>query len=164
MRADTETRAKLWDMIHGIRFAMLTSRSIEGQLRSRPLTTQNRSLDDDESLWFFVSRSSETAADVGCDAAVNLAYADTDNDRYVSIAGSATLVEDPSRNEALWSIPAKAWFPGGPTDPNLQLVGVRIEHAEYWDVKTSKMVQLFKMAKAAATGEPPQIGEHGKVN
>ena len=35
--------------------------------------------------------------------------------------------------------------------------------AEYWDVDDSKMVQLFKMAKAAVTGKTPDLGEHKKV-
>lgn len=39
-----------------------------------------------------------------------------------------------------------------------------IAHADYWDVKTNKAVQLFKMAKGALTGTPPtDMGEHGKV-
>ena len=61
---DTARRETLWEMIHGIRFAMLTTRSADGALRSRPLTTQNRSLEAvDPVLWFFVTRDSEVAAD-----------------------------------------------------------------------------------------------------
>ena len=45
-------------------------------------------------------------------------------------------------------------------DPDLELVEVHITHAEYWDVKESKTTQLFKMAKAAVTGERPVMGEH----
>jgi general stress protein 26 len=155
----------LWDMIHDIRFGMLVNHAADGHLHSRPLTTQNREFDDaDRRLWFFISRSSALARDLGRDGQVNLAYANPDDDRYVSVAGRAELVEDPARVEALWSMPAKAWFPGGPTDADLQLLGVRVQHAEYWDVKSSKMVQLFKMAKAAATGRPPtDMAEHGEV-
>jgi hypothetical protein len=41
---------------------------------------------------------------------------------------------------------------------------VSVLRAEYWDVDDSKMVQLFKMAKAAITGETPKnLGEHKKV-
>ena len=58
---------------------------------------------------------------------------------------------------------AKAWFPAGVTDSDLALLQVRISHAEYWDVKESKMVQLAKMAKAAITGERPALGEHKEV-
>jgi hypothetical protein len=41
---------------------------------------------------------------------------------------------------------------------------VQIQHANYWDVKESKLVQLYAMAKAAVTGKPPtQLGDHGEV-
>jgi len=64
----------------------------------------------------------------------------------------------------LWSAAAKAWFPGGVDDPDLQLLRVQVQHAEYWDVKESRMVQLFKMAKAVVTGERPRgMGEHRDV-
>ena len=59
---------------------------------------------------------------------------------------------------------AQAWFPGGPADPDLALVAVLIAEAEYWDVKSNQAVQLFKMAKAAVTGKPPEdMGEHRRV-
>ena len=41
---------------------------------------------------------------------------------------------------------------------------VKMLHANYWHVKESKVVQLYVMAKAAVTGNPPaQLGEHGEV-
>ena len=64
-------------------------------------------------------------------------------------------VDDAGKKKELWNKIAEAWFPGGPTDPDLALVQVRIVHANYWDVKSSKLVQLFAMAKAAVTGKPP---------
>jgi len=82
----------------------------------------------------------------------------------VSVSGNAIVVDDLAKKQALWSKLSEAWFPGGPSDPDLALVEVRIVHANYWDVKSSKLVQLFAMAKAAVTGKPPtDIGEHGEV-
>ena len=41
---------------------------------------------------------------------------------------------------------------------------MRIEVAEYWNVKENKLLQLLKMGKAAATGtRPNKMGEHGEV-
>jgi general stress protein 26 len=95
---------------------------------------------------------------------VNIAYANTDDDSYVSVSGHAALLEDQAKKEALFNKMAQAWFPNGPTDPNLGLLAVTVLDAEYWDVDDSKMVQLYKMAKAAITGEPPKnLGEHKKV-
>ena len=59
---------------------------------------------------------------------------------------------------------AEAWFPGGAADADLALVCVKIVHANYWDVKESKIVQLYQMAKAAVTGKPPtSLGEHAEI-
>lgn len=162
---DTSPPQRLWHLIRDIRFGMLTTRHGDGQLRSRPMTTQNRVLDDAQPvLWFFVSRRSEPGVDLQDDGAVNIAYASPDKDRYVSISGYARFVQDPARVRELWNTAAEAWFPAGPDDPDLGLLAVHIEHAEYWDVQDSKMVQLFKMARAAVTGRRPDLdSEHTTV-
>jgi len=164
--ASTETvdTSKLWDMIKDIKFGMFTARHGNGHLHSRPMTTQNGSDERGAVLWFFMSRKGDPVADIAIAREVNVAYADTGRDCYVSVSGTARVVEDDAKKEALFSTLAKAWFPGGAADPDLALVAVVIDHADYWDVKTNKAVQLFKIAKAALTGIPPtDMGEHGKV-
>lgn len=160
----TDDRSRLWDLIKDTRFGMLTHRHGDGHLHSHPLTTQNKKVDEGATLYFFVPKDGDIARHVAGDASVNVAYANTDADTYVSIAGSAALLEDPAKKEELFTPMAKAWFPKGVTDPNLGLLAVRIVDAEYWDVDDSKMVQLFKMARSAITGKPPaDLGEHKKV-
>ncbi len=161
---DTQGRAHLWELIKDIRFAMFTTRRGNSHLHSRPMTTQNSRIDEDASLWFFMSRRGDPVADISSDPTVNVAYADTGEDRYVSVSGTASVVEDMARTQQLWSKLNEAWFPGGATDPDLALVRVSVSHADYWDVKTNKVAQLFKMAKASVTGKPPtDIGEHGDI-
>ena len=155
----------LWDLIKDIKFGMLTHRHSDGQLHSAPLTTQNKADDKGMTLYFFISRKSDMAACIGKDGNVNVAYAHPGDDRYVSLSGHAMIVEDQTKKEDLFTPFAKAWFPGGATDPDLALLQVGIGHAEYWNVKESKMMQLAKMAKAAFTGEPPEkMGEHKELN
>ena len=160
----TEARTKLWDLVKDIRFAMFTTRHANGHLHSRPMTTQNSNLDEDQNLWFFMSRKGEPVADLIADPTVNVAYADTGDDSYVSVSGTAAVVEDRAKKQQLWSKMTEAWFPGGVDDPDLALVCVKITHANYWDVKESKIVQLYQMAKAVITGKPPtDLGEHAKI-
>jgi general stress protein 26 len=160
----SNARKLLWELVKDIQFAMFTTRA-DGRLRSRPMTTQNSEVDERASLWFFMSRGSEAVNDIGADPVVNVAYADPGRDAYVSISGEAAVVEDRGKKEQLWSKLAEAWFPGGADDPDLALVEVRIEDAEYWDVKESKVTQLFKMARAAVVSDPPTgMGEHGEVH
>ena len=165
MTTHTEPRKHLWELIKPIRFGMLTHRHSEGMLHSHPLTTQNKSLDEDASLYFFVSRSSEVGQRLREDGNVNLAYANPDKDTWVSVTGTARVLEDMAKKKELFNPIAKAWFPGGPEDPDMELVEVRIDEAEYWNVKDNKLLQLLKMGKAAITGtRPKKMGEHEEVH
>ena len=162
--AGNDARDKLWKMIEDIRFAMLTTRHGNGHLHARPMTTQNRELASDDSLWFFMSRNGGPVDDLRTEPMVGVAYADPGSDTYVSVAGRAAEVDDPAKKRELRSKLAEAWFPGGPTDPDLALVQVEIAHADDWDVKESKLVQLVAMAKATVSHKPPtQLGGHGRV-
>ncbi len=157
-------RQRLWDLVKDIRMAMFTTRHDNGHLHSRPMTTQNSCVDEDASLWFFMSRDSDTVADLAADPVVNISYADPGADRYVSISATAVVVDNAAMKQRLWSKMAAAWFPGGATDPDLALVQARILHAGYWDTEQSKIVQLFHIAKAAVTGKPPPpLGEHAQI-
>ncbi|MEP6792582.1 MAG: pyridoxamine 5'-phosphate oxidase family protein [Ramlibacter sp.] len=162
---NTSTQHKLWDLIKDIKFGMLTHRHANGMLHAHPLTAQNKSLDEGAILYFFISKKSELAQALKSDGNVNVSFADPGKDSYVSLSGRAGIVEDQAKKEELFNTFAKAWFPGGATDPDLGLLEVHIGHAEYWDVKESKMTQLFKMAKAAVAGKPPtDMGEHKELN
>lgn len=153
----------LWDLIKEMRFGMMTHRHPDGSLHAHPLTTQNRSLDDGV-LYFFVSRATELGQRIALDGDVNITYSDTHKDHYVSVTGHARLSHDLALRESLFNAMSRAWFPGGPTDSNLELVAVQILHAEYWNIPESKVTQLFKLATAAVTGQPPRIGEHQAVH
>ncbi|HEX4511273.1 MAG TPA: pyridoxamine 5'-phosphate oxidase family protein [Burkholderiaceae bacterium] len=166
MTTDTQAgdhRAQLYDMIKGIKFAMFTTHKPQGHLHSRPMTLQNKAIDEEDALWFFMSRSGSPVAEFRGDDQVNVSFADPGKDTYVSVSGVARVVEDAAKKRALWSKLNEAWFHGGVDDPGLALVRVDIEHADYWDVKENKLVQLWKMAEAAVTGRTPQLGEHGTL-
>jgi general stress protein 26 len=161
---DTKHHEVLWDLIKDTRFCMLAHRHTDGSLHSHPLTTQNKTLGEDGCLYFFVQKSSEVGQRLQQDGNVNLAYANPDKDTWVSVTGTARVLDDQQKRHQLFTPMAKAWFPGGPTDPDLELVEVRIGEAEYWNVKENKLLQLLKMGKAAATGTRPQkMGEHQEV-
>jgi general stress protein 26 len=165
MSAGKSDHDTLWALIKDIKYGMLTHRHANGMMHAHPLTTQNQSIDEGSQLYFFISRKSELAKSLLQDGNVNVSYADPGDDSYVSLSGQATISEDQAKKEELWSQVARAWFPGGVNDPDLALLQVHIHHAEYWDVKESKMVQLAKMARAALTGDtPPRLGEHKELN
>lgn len=156
----------LWQLAHDVRFAMVTSRGVDGLLHSRPLTTQNKRNDRGIDLHFLIADFSSVAEDVAADARVHVAYADPHKDRYVSISGHAIVLRDAELLARLWTPLAQAWFPGGLEDPTLRLLKVRMHSAEYWDIQASKAAQMLKLAKAAVTGQPPADdgSEHRRVS
>ena len=156
-------RETLWHLIKDMKFGMFCHRHADGELHSHPLTTQNRSFDDGK-LYFFVSKATELGQRVQQDGNVCISYGDPGKDTWVSISGTATVSDDRKLKERLFSPLVKAWFPGGLEDPNLELLQVDVQHAEYWDIHESKMTQLLKMATAAVTGNPPKMGDHKELN
>jgi len=163
MATETADWTKFWSLIKDIKYGMFTARHGNGHLHSRPMTTLNGRDEQAGVLWFFMSRDAEPVLDISREGEVNVAYADPAKDCYVSVSGTARLVDDLAKKKALWSPMVQAWFPAGVTDPNLALVAVTIEHADYWDVYTNKAVKLYEMAKATMTGTRPNLGEHRQV-
>ena len=154
---------ELREKIKGIRIAMLTTVDEDGSLRSRPMATQETESNGD--LWFFTGVSSPKAHEVEQDHRVNLSYADPDSQRYVSVSGTGRITRDKAKAKELWTPILKAWFPEGLDDPNLALLHVTVEKAEYWDSPSGKMVQAIGFLKAVATGQTykPDPGENEKI-
>lgn len=155
---DVET---LRDLIKDIRIAMMTTVDEDGTLRSRPMGTQD--IEGENDLWFFTADPSGKTAEVRHDQQVNLSYVDHGKNRYVSVSGMAQIVHDKGRMEAYWKPIYKAWFPEGLDTPNIALLRVTPEKAEFWDTPSGKLVTLVNMVKAAATGDQTDIGRNEKL-
>lgn len=153
---------KLGELIKDVRVAMMTTEESDGALRSRPMATQRTVFDG--TLWFFTKAESPKVSEVQRDQHVNLSYAKPDDDTYVSITGKAQLVRDVAKQKELWNPFVKAWFQNGPEDPEVALLKVDVEEAEYWDAPSSKMVKLAGVAKSLVTGQQPQMGENKKIS
>jgi len=160
--ADTRQSSieKIRDLTEGIDFCMLTTID-GGHLRSRPMSTQKFEFDGD--LWFFTDDNTHKIQEIEKDNRVCVAYSKPAENVYLSISGAAKVVKDRAKIEELWSPILKAWFPDGLDDPSLCLLKVEVEQAEYWDAPSSKIVQLFQMAKALATGQEADYGENKKI-
>ena len=117
-------------LIDPIATAMITTVRLDGKLESRPMTTQ--SMDTTGSLWFFTSRRSPWIRLMTGSCPVHVAYVDIGNQLYISVSGDATPVNDREQCRTRWTPMLFAWFPGGFDDPDIQLVRIQIEHADYW--------------------------------
>jgi general stress protein 26 len=152
---------KLADLIDAAKIAMLTTEEADGSLRSRPLATLQ--LDSEGHLWFFTAMSSGKVEEIDQHRKVNLSYANVDKQDYVSVSGHARLLRDREKMKQLWTRWVEPWFPNGVDDPDLALLEVTIDEAEYWDAPASRMQRFFGLTRALSSGDTSGMGEHGKV-
>ena len=51
----------------------------------------------------------------------------------------------------------------GPDDPDVRVLHVIAENADYWDTRGNSIVIALKLAAARFSGNPPDLGENKKV-
>ena len=163
--ADTriDTLEKLREMIKDIDFCMLTTIDEQGDPHSRPMSS-NGDIDPDGDLWFFTNASSHKVSEVEQSPKVNVSFADPDNQRYVSVTGTASLVRDRKKIAELWRPEFKMWFPEGKDDPNIALLRVSLEKGEYWDSPSSTIGYALSFVSSLVTGKQPDFGENKKID
>jgi general stress protein 26 len=137
--------ARLAALVRQMKVGMLTTIEADGSLRSRPLETVE--FDPEGRLWFFTEAHSPKSerAQAG-DHQVSLSYADPRDEDFASISGTARVVRDQDKMRGLWSRELERWFPRGLDDPDLALLEVRIDKAEYWDEPRQENVKIGTLA------------------
>jgi general stress protein 26 len=128
------------DLVKDIPFAMFTTVTADGALRSRPMVATENAFDG--ALWFFTRTSSAVAQEVAGNRMVNVTYVSAPEDRFVSVSGSASVVRDVERTGAMWSPAYNQWFAGGASDPELSLIKIEVSRVEFWDRKAGRMREL----------------------
>ena len=159
----SENLNKLREMIKDIDFCMLTTLDENGDPHSRPMSS-NGQIDPDGDLWFFTGVSSHKVNEVSKSPKVNVSFADPENQKYVSTSGTAELIRDRQKIEELWKPAFKMWFPEGKDDPEIALLRVNLEKAEYWDSSSSTIGYALKFVSSLVTGKQPDIGQNKKVD
>jgi general stress protein 26 len=157
--ADADGIAKLVELTKDIKITMFTTVDAEGHFVSRPMAQQL--VEPDGDLWFFAERSSHVVEQITANPHVGLTL--TSNDTWVSIDGTAEVVEDRERARSLWNSWVEAWLPQGPEDPNVVLIKVDPHTAEYWDTPGGRVASLLSFVKAKVTGERYEGADQGKV-
>lgn len=149
---------KLKDVIDGLDTAMFTTRTANGRLVSRPLRMQE--IDEDGAMWFVTDRNSHKTEEIHAHPQVNLAFAAPADNTYVSVSGKATVLFDKARLQALWSPAMMVFYPDGLDDPDLCVLRVDLESAEYWDSPGGLVGNALYLAAAAITGDAGALSEN----
>jgi general stress protein 26 len=161
MKDREEALKTIRELVDEIDIAMLTTLDASGRLKSRPLKTQEKMFDGD--LWFMTSAASEKVGEISINERVNLSYASKDRNTYVSIAGYASVERDQAKIDELWNDAMKAFFPNGKNDPDIALIRVRIESAEYWDGPGTFIGKALAFLAARVTGDAGAMGKNETV-
>jgi general stress protein 26 len=151
---------RVWQLANGIKICMLTTLS-ESNIRSRPM----HAMADRENncLWFITDQRGAKDEEIKDSPNVCLAFSDISQNAYLSISGRAEMVRDPVKARELWSTEAQAWWPNGPTDPDVRVLRVFPDHAEYWDTRGNSIIVSLKLVAARLSGIQPSLGENEKV-
>lgn len=145
---DKDGAAKVTELIKGQKVAMLTHVDGTGRLVAQPMATQDVDFGGD--VWFIAERNSAKVADLRVNPKVNVAY--SGKGTWVSVAGTAEVVDDVERLREYWDSFTDAWMQGGPENPNNILIHVVADTAEYWDTPGGAVTQVANFVKAKATG------------
>ena len=147
--SDEQGVSKVVDLMRSTRIAMLTTSDDQGRLTSRPMATQD--VEYDGNVWFITERSANFVSHMSTSPLVSVAYASGSS--WVSLAGTAHLVEDDAKLADLWNTFTDAWMEGGPENPENVLIRVDADTAEYWDSPGSKVTQVANLVKTRVTGD-----------
>ncbi|MCA2212452.1 pyridoxamine 5'-phosphate oxidase family protein [Jidongwangia harbinensis] len=159
---EQDHREKVKELVKDARISMLTTMTADGKHVSRPMALQDVEFDGD--LWYFTYSDSDLIAQIAVHPQVNVSFSDGKQHAWVSLSGVAERVDDRQKAEELWNPILKAWFPDGLETPNLTLVKVHADTAEYWEsAHSSRVVTMLGYAKAAVTGRTPDAGENETV-
>lgn len=153
---EIETLSKL---IKDVDTAMLTTLTEEG-LVSRPMKTQEIEFDGD--LWFFTKKATNKYEEILHDQDVNVAYA---GKSFVSVRGRAEIVEDLNKKKELWSTAYGKIMQTSYDDPNVILIKVIAEAAEYWETgNLTKRIAFLYKRMTGQSSKSTEVNETVELN
>ena len=126
-----EAIPKIAALINEIDICVFATRGEGGELHARPMSN-NGQVEWDGQSWFFAPTDGRLVAELRADPAAVAAYRAEEGFTFVSVSGRATLETDDALKERYWLDELERWFPNGPSDPNVTLIRLDAEHADWW--------------------------------
>lgn len=151
MSDQTLNRETVLDVMRSERFVMLSTATREGKIVSHPMTPQQ--VTDEAEVWFIIGRDSDQSEAIRANPQVNLAFAEAGS--WLSLAGTAEFVDDQAKIDELWTEQAGAYFEQGRQDPNVTLLKVTGDSAQFWGVPGGGVGSTLKLIGAKITGKKP---------
>ncbi len=133
--------------------AMMTTINEQNQLVSRPMLVVSA---EHGVMWFLTRADSGKMEDISSDPRVNLAFVSPAGE-YASVSGRVRISDSPQMLDNVWNATYRAWFPQGRHDPDIVLLRVTVERADYWNAENGRIERVVGVIRAMVTGEPYEI-------
>ncbi len=153
---------KLKELASAEDICMFATNLAQRPIAARPMSTQE--VDDEGNIWFLSPKSSDKNYDIQHNSEVQLFYSNKSSSEFLSVFGTATILQDREKAKEMWSPLLKTWFTKGVDDPELTIIKVTPVDAYYWDTKSNKAVALLKIVAGAVSGKTMDDGIQGKIN
>lgn len=135
MSKNTLTLKDVSEVLKSIDICMMTTRSSNGALESRPMSN-NRDVDYRGDSYFFTLDDTRVVADLTRSPQVCLAFDGRDGlfgkHFYICVSGEAQLITDKATMKRHWVPDLDAWFEDGVDTPGLTMIKVHAHHIRYW--------------------------------
>ena len=159
-----QEQVKLDHLIDKFSYAMFVTRSLEGEIRARPMVIVGH--EEGGKLYFATRAADGKLGEIIKHPSVAITL--QGGKRFVSISGRAEVETGVEVIRKLWSTAMKVWFPEGVDDPQLVVIRIEPTYAEYWDqAGLNRPVVLWEEGRALLTGQLPRTdpaGEHAKIS
>ena len=155
----TDNRDTFWKRLKGINAGML---GCADDWRYLPMS--HYADPDLNALWFITARGTDlvTTLTSGPKEAMHV-VSDGGEGLYARVHGRLSLSDDAAKLDELWNAVAASWFEDGQRDPDVQLVRMDLDRAEFW-LTGGALSFLYQIAKSKVTGQKPDMGEHGEIS
>jgi general stress protein 26 len=137
----SQSITRIAKMMADLDFCMLTTKSEDGYLRSRPMSN-NGEVEFDGDVWFFSAADSRKVADIEADPLVELTYSDPERMLFISMSGEAAIVKDVAKKRELWVEDLERWFEDGPDSEDVVLIKVTASVVACWDGEKDEEITL----------------------
>lgn len=133
----TMTLRDLAKEMRDIDFTMLTTRTEDGSLASRPMSN-NGEVEYEGDSYFFSFDSARTVADIERDANVGMTLTGSKGllgqpPLFIAVEGRAEVIRDKALFREHWVPDLERWFQQGVDTPGLALIKVHADRIHYWD-------------------------------
>ena len=142
---------------------MLTTRTPDGAMRSRPMAIAKRRADG----VIYLVTGLDTGKIEEIVASPQICATMQGHQRFLSISGKAEIIQDQALLEEIWEPAWSLWFPQGFDDPAVALIKLSPTNGEYWDWSLEQKLRfVWEAGKALITTgklDTSHVGESNKV-